>query len=105
MPARRSAAKAASGQSWRISSRSIPKRAVASAAHNGPALFASFKPYGDSRLGVSVATGFVDFSTGRESIVTAAGPGGPAEVKVFAFPLFKSIANAATKPDTMADHA
>jgi hypothetical protein len=32
---------------------------------------------------VSVASGFVDFSTGRYSIVTAPGPGSPAQVKVF----------------------
>jgi hypothetical protein len=32
----------------------------------------------------------VDFSTGRESIVTAPGPGTPTEVRVFAFPLLKS---------------
>jgi FtsP/CotA-like multicopper oxidase with cupredoxin domain len=60
-----------------------------------PALFSSFKPYGDDRSGVSIATGFVDFSTGRESIVTAPGPGSPIEVKVFAFPLLKPIGKAA----------
>jgi hypothetical protein len=54
-----------------------------------PALFSSFKPYGDDRSGVSIAAGFVDFSTGRESIVTAPGAGSPTEVKVFAFPLLK----------------
>jgi hypothetical protein len=59
-----------------------------------PALFSSFKPYGDDRSGVSIATGFVDFSTGRESIVTAPGPGSPTEVKVFAFPLLKPIRKA-----------
>jgi FtsP/CotA-like multicopper oxidase with cupredoxin domain len=59
-----------------------------------PALFSSFKPYGDDRSGVSIATGFVDFSTGRESIVTAPGPGTPTEVKVFAFPLLKRIGRA-----------
>jgi hypothetical protein len=57
-------------------------------------LFSTFKPYGDDRSGVSIATGFVDFSTGRESIVTAPGPGSPTEVKVFAFPLLKPIGNA-----------
>jgi FtsP/CotA-like multicopper oxidase with cupredoxin domain len=60
-----------------------------------PALFASFKPYGDDRSGVSIATGFVDFSTGRESIVTAPGAGSTTEVKVFAFPLFKPNGQAA----------
>jgi hypothetical protein len=59
-----------------------------------PALFSSFKPYGDARSGVSIATGFVDFSTGRESIVTAPGSGILTEVKVFAFPLLKPIRKA-----------
>jgi hypothetical protein len=59
-----------------------------------PALFSSFKPYGDDRSGVSIASGFVDFSTGRESIVTAPGRGSPTEVKVFAFPLLKPIRKA-----------
>ena len=59
-----------------------------------PALFSSFKPYDEDRSGVSIATGFVDFSTGRESIVTAPGPGGPTNVKVFAFPLLKPIGKA-----------
>ena len=49
----------------------------------------AFKPYGDDRSGVRLATGFVDFATGRDSIVTAPGPGSPAEVKVFVFPLLK----------------
>jgi hypothetical protein len=60
-----------------------------------PALFSSFTPYGDDRSGVSIATGFVDFSTGRESIVTAPGPGSPSEVKVFAFPLLQRMGKAA----------
>jgi FtsP/CotA-like multicopper oxidase with cupredoxin domain len=59
-----------------------------------PALFSSFKPYGNDRSGVSIATGFVDFSTGRESIITAPGPGSPSEVKVFVFPLLKPIRKA-----------
>ena len=41
----------------------------------------------------ALATGFVDYATGRQSIVTAPGPGTPAEVKVFAFPLLKPISN------------
>src|SRR5262249_42865904 len=36
-----------------------------------PALFAAFQPYGEGKNGVTVATGFVDFATGRNSIVTA----------------------------------
>ena len=58
-----------------------------------PALFSTFSPYADDRSGVSVTTGFVDFATGRNSIVTAPGAGRPAEVKVFAFPLLTPIGN------------
>jgi len=67
---------------------------LSSSAGVVPALFSTFKPYGEDRSGVSIATGFVDFSTGRESIVTAPGPGSPIEVKVFAFPLLKPISGA-----------
>jgi hypothetical protein len=56
-----------------------------------PSLFSSFSPYLDDRNGVSVASGFVDFSTGRYSIVTAPGAGSVAQVKVFAFPLMPAI--------------
>jgi hypothetical protein len=81
---------------------------LASSSHSGPILFASFRPYGESRSGVTVATGMVDFSTGRESIVTAPGPGSPAEVAVFAFPLLQTIAKGGTRmgtrPDAHAGH-
>ena len=60
-----------------------------------PPLFSAFKPYGEDQSGVSIAAGFVDFSTGRDSIVTALGPGSAAEIKVFVFPLFKPIGKAA----------
>jgi hypothetical protein len=56
-----------------------------------PELFSSFAPYLDDRNGVSVASGFVDFTTGRYSIVTAPGPGSMAQVKVFNFSLMKPI--------------
>jgi FtsP/CotA-like multicopper oxidase with cupredoxin domain len=78
--------------------------AISSSA--GPMLFAAFKPYGEEdRSGVTVATGFVDFSTGPESIVTAPGPGSPAEVKVFAFPLLQPIGKANDKVDHGGMHA
>ena len=56
-----------------------------------PSLFSSFAPYPDDSSGVSVASGFVDFATGRYSIVTAPGPGSAAQVKVFVFPLMPPI--------------
>ena len=65
-----------------------------SSAGAAPSLFSTFKPYGEDSSGVSIATGFVDFSTGRESIVTAPGPDSPTEIRVFAFPLLKPIGKA-----------
>ena len=72
-----------------------------------PALFSTFNPYLDDRNGVSVASGFVDFTTGRYSIVTAPGPGSVAQVKVFNFSLMSLIdktkkagANEDCEPDT-----
>jgi FtsP/CotA-like multicopper oxidase with cupredoxin domain len=56
-----------------------------------PPLFSSFTPYADDNSGVSVASGFVDFSTGRYSIVTAPGKGTPAQVKVFNFSLMTPV--------------
>jgi FtsP/CotA-like multicopper oxidase with cupredoxin domain len=56
-----------------------------------PSLFSTFAPYPDDSSGVSVASGFVDFATGRYSIVTAPGPGSAAQVKVFVFPLMPPI--------------
>jgi FtsP/CotA-like multicopper oxidase with cupredoxin domain len=56
-----------------------------------PTLFSSFSPYLDDKNGVNVASGFVDFSTGRYSIITAPGEGSVAQVKVFAFPLMPAI--------------
>jgi FtsP/CotA-like multicopper oxidase with cupredoxin domain len=64
------------------------------AAGTAPPLFASFNPYAGDQSGLTIATGFVDFSTGRYSIVTAPGPGSAAEVKVFAFPLLKPAGGA-----------
>ncbi|WP_019905973.1 multicopper oxidase domain-containing protein [Methylobacterium sp. 77] len=72
----------------RVYGTALPARGIA------PKLFASFSPYPGDTAGVSLATGFVDFSTGRNSIVTAPGPGTPSEVKVFAFPLLTPIAGA-----------
>jgi FtsP/CotA-like multicopper oxidase with cupredoxin domain len=69
----------------------------------GPALFSTFSPYPDDRSGVSVASGFVDFATGRYSIVTAPGPGSPAQVKVFVYPLTTPIGPKAKSAGKTAD--
>ncbi len=62
-----------------------------------PELFSTFNPYLDDTNGVSIAAGFVDFTTGRYSIVTAPGPGSVAQVKVFNFSLMKPIDKARKK--------
>jgi hypothetical protein len=61
------------------------------ASGGAPALFASFSPYPGDRSGVTIGSGFVDFTTGRQSIVTAPGPGTPSTVKVFVFPLLAPL--------------
>lgn len=61
------------------------------AVGTAPAVFSSFDPYEDDKSGVTLTSGFVDFATGRNSIVTAPGPGAPTQIKVFAYSLFKPI--------------
>jgi hypothetical protein len=72
-----------------------------------PELFSSFNPYPGGRSGVSVAAGIVDLTSGRSSIVTAAGPGSPAEVKVLRFSLLSPISGAKVpeQPSTVATFA
>ena len=55
----------------------------ASQAGAAPELFSSFNPYPGERSGVTVAAGLVSLMSGRNSIVTAPGPGSPAKVRVF----------------------
>jgi hypothetical protein len=59
------------------------------AVGTAPATFAAFAPYGSDMSGVSLAAGFVDFLTGRNSIVTAPGMG--AQVKAFSYSLMTPI--------------
>ena len=61
------------------------------AAGSAPALFATFSPYPNDLSGVTLASGFVDFASGRNSIVTAPGPGTPTQVKVFSFSLMTPL--------------
>ncbi|MGE0273183.1 MAG: multicopper oxidase domain-containing protein [Alphaproteobacteria bacterium] len=71
--------------------------ALPSETGKAPPVFSGFKPYGDDKSGVTLTTGFVDFGTGRYSIVTAPGPGAVAEVKVFVYPLY-TVAKGAKAP-------
>ena len=52
-----------------------------------PGVWGSFTPYAGSESGVQVATGLVDAMSGRQSIVTAPGPGNPARIKTFRYDL------------------
>jgi hypothetical protein len=72
-------------------------RAKLPAPGKAPELFSTFNPYLDDRNGVSVAAGFIDFTTGRYSIVTAPGAGSIAQIKVFNFSLMKPIDKARKK--------
>ena len=72
-------------------SQGLPREIAVQSTGTAPELFSTFSPYSDDRNGVNVASGFVDFSTGRYSIVTAPGPGSMAQVKVFNFPLMPPI--------------
>lgn len=56
-----------------------------------PAIFSTFTPYPNDTSGVTLSAGFVDFGTGRDSIVTAPGAGSVSQVKVFVFPLLTPI--------------
>lgn len=51
--------------------------------------YSVWNPHGDNRTGVELATGPVDF-TGRESVITAPGPGSQPRVRTWSFSLFTS---------------
>ena len=59
-----------------------------------PDVFSRFTPYPGSQSGVTLATGMVEAGSGRESIVTAPGPGDVATVKTFRYDLFTPTARA-----------
>ena len=67
-----------------------------------PEVFASFEPYPGSESGVTIATGMVDAASGRTSIVTAPGPGDPAQIKVFRYDLYTETARSLASGE---DHA
>ena len=59
-----------------------------------PDVFSTFTPYPGSKSGVTLATGMVELGSGRESIVTAPGPGDAPLIKTFRYDLYKPTARA-----------
>ena len=59
-----------------------------------PDVFSTFTPYPGSKAGVALATGMVEAGSGRESIVTAPGPGDAPLIKSFRWDLFTPTARA-----------
>ncbi len=59
-----------------------------------PDVFSTFTPYPGSQSGVVLATGMVEAGSGRESVVTAPGPGDAPLVKSFRWDLFTPTARA-----------
>ncbi len=53
-----------------------------------PEVFSAFTPYPGSQSGVTLATGMVESGSGRESVVTAPGPGEPPLIKSFRWDLY-----------------
>ena len=60
-----------------------------------PDVFSAFTPYPGSESGVALATGMVESGSGRESIVTAPGPGEAPLVKTFRYDLYEPTARGA----------
>ncbi len=57
-----------------------------------PDVFSTFTPNPGSQSGVALATGMVESGSGRESIVTAPGPGDPPLIKTFRWDLYTPTA-------------
>src|SRR4029079_1178288 len=70
-----------------------------------PDVFSTFTPYPGSRSGVTLATGMVELGSGRESIVTAPGPGDAPLVKTFRWDLFTPTARAQASGTATQEHS
>lgn len=64
------------------------------AVGTSPDEYSVFTPYPGSRAGVQSATGMVEMGSGRESIVTAPGPGDTPVIKTFRWDLYTPTARA-----------
>jgi FtsP/CotA-like multicopper oxidase with cupredoxin domain len=70
-----------------------------------PDVFSSFTPYPGSQSGVTLATGMVEAGSGRESVVTAPGPGEPPLVKSFRWDLYTPTARSQANGTTPQQHS
>jgi hypothetical protein len=76
-----------------------------SEAGKAPDVFSTFTPYPGSQAGVTLATGMVEFESGRESIVTAPGPGEPPLIKTFRWDLYQPTARAQANGTATQEHS
>jgi FtsP/CotA-like multicopper oxidase with cupredoxin domain len=88
----------------KVFSSKLPGEKDAAGKIQAPDVFSSFTPYPGSKSGVSIATGMVDLGSGRETIVTAPGPGDAAQIKTFRFDLYTPTARAQAN-GTVPEHA
>jgi len=65
---------------------------------SGPELVGDFSPYPDQQDGVTIAVGMLEAHSGRNSIVTAPGPGHPALVRAFRYELENEWCNSTQGP-------
>jgi FtsP/CotA-like multicopper oxidase with cupredoxin domain len=70
-----------------------------------PDVFSAFTPYPGSQSGVTMATGMVELGSGRESLVTAPGPGEPPLVKSFRWDLYTPTARSQANGTTPQQHS
>ena len=78
---------------------------LSSESGTAPEVFSTFTPYPGSQSGVTLATGMVEFGSGRESIVTAPGPGEPPLVKTFRWDLYTPTARALANGTATQEHS
>jgi FtsP/CotA-like multicopper oxidase with cupredoxin domain len=69
-----------------------------------PDVFSAFTPYPGSQSGVALSTGLVESGSGRESVVTAPGPGEAPLVKTFRWDLYTPTARAQANGTTPQAH-
>jgi hypothetical protein len=70
-----------------------------------PDVFSTFTPYPGSESGVSLSTGLVEAGSGRESVVTAPGPGDAPLIKTFRWDLFTPTARSQANGTTPQGHS